>query len=69
LRAGEIVSLELDDVCWRTAEIVVGGKGRTIKRLPLLQDIAKPWPSTFGRIVASANHDESSCECGRRVSV
>jgi site-specific recombinase XerD len=26
LRAGEIVSLELDDVCWRTAEIVVRGK-------------------------------------------
>jgi integrase/recombinase XerD len=39
LRAGEIVSLELDDVCWRTAEIVVRGKGRTVERLPLLQDI------------------------------
>jgi len=41
LRAGEIVSLELDDVCWRTAEIVVRGKGRTIERLPLLQDIGE----------------------------
>ena len=39
LRASEIVSLELDDVCWRTAEIVVRGKGRTVERLPLLQDI------------------------------
>ena len=39
LRAGEIVSLDLDDVCWRTAEIVVRGKGRTVERLPLLQDI------------------------------
>lgn len=41
LRAGEIVSLELDDICWRTAEIVVRGKGRTVERLPLLRDIGK----------------------------
>jgi site-specific recombinase XerD len=41
LRAGEIVSLELDDVCWRTAEIVVRGKGRTVERLPLLRDIGE----------------------------
>jgi len=41
LRAGEIVSLELDDVCWRTAEIVVRGKGRTVEHLPLLQDIGQ----------------------------
>jgi site-specific recombinase XerD len=41
LRAGEIVSLELDDICWRTAEIVVRGKGRTVERLPLLQDIGE----------------------------
>jgi integrase/recombinase XerD len=41
LRAGEIVSLELDDICWRTAEIVVRGKGRTVERLPLLRDIGE----------------------------
>lgn len=41
LRAGEIVSLELDDVCWRTAEIVVRGKGRTVERLPLLRDVGE----------------------------
>jgi len=41
LRAGEIVSLELDDVCWRTAEVIVCGKGRTVERLPLLRDIAE----------------------------
>ena len=41
LRAGEIVSLELDDLCWRTAEIVVRGKGRTVERLPLLRDIGE----------------------------
>jgi site-specific recombinase XerD len=41
LRAGEIVSLELDHICWRDAEIVVHGKGRTVERLPLLQDIGQ----------------------------
>jgi integrase/recombinase XerD len=41
LRAGEVVSLELDDICWRTAEIVVRGKGRMVERLPLLQDIGQ----------------------------
>ena len=41
LRAGEVVSLELDDICWRTAEIVVRGKGRTIERLPLLRDVGE----------------------------
>jgi len=41
LRAGEIVSLELDDICWRTAEIVVRGKGRTVERLPLLRDVGE----------------------------
>jgi site-specific recombinase XerD len=41
LRANEIVSLELDDICWRTAEVVVRGKGRTVERLPLLRDIGE----------------------------
>lgn len=41
LRAGEIVRLELDDICWRTAEIVVHGKGRTVERLPLLREIGE----------------------------
>jgi site-specific recombinase XerD len=41
LRASEIVSLELDDVRWRTAEIVVRGKGRMVERLPLLRDIGE----------------------------
>jgi integrase/recombinase XerD len=45
----------LDDIGWRTAEIVVRGKGRTVERLPLLLGrSAKPWPPTFARIVASA---------------
>ena len=46
LRAGEIVSLELDDIRWRTAEIVVRGKGRMVDQLPLL---ARYWRS-LGRL-------------------
>jgi site-specific recombinase XerD len=41
LRAGEIVSLQLDDIRWRTAEIVVRGKGRRVDPLPLLSDIGE----------------------------
>ena len=39
LRAGEVVVLELGDIRWRTAEIVVRGKGRLIDSMPLLADI------------------------------
>ena len=41
LRAGEVVSLELGDILWRTGEIVVRGKGRVQDRLPLLSDIGE----------------------------
>ncbi|MGD1082076.1 MAG: tyrosine-type recombinase/integrase [Candidatus Sulfotelmatobacter sp.] len=41
LRAGEIVILELDDIHWRTGEIVIRGKGSMVDRLPLLADIGE----------------------------
>ena len=41
LRAGEIVSLELNDIHWRAAEIVVRGKGRMVDRLPLVSDVGE----------------------------
>lgn len=41
LRAGEVVALELDDICWSTGEIVVRGKGRRHDRLPLLKDVGE----------------------------
>jgi len=41
LRAGEIVRLELEDIHWRAAEIVVTGKGRILDRLPLLSDVGE----------------------------
>jgi integrase/recombinase XerD len=41
LRAGEVVSLELDDIRWRAGEIVVRGKGRMVDHLPLLSDVGE----------------------------
>jgi site-specific recombinase XerD len=41
LRAGEVANLELDDICWRTGELVIRGKGRVIEHLPLLADVGK----------------------------
>jgi integrase/recombinase XerD len=39
LRAGEVVRLELDDIRWRTGELVIRGKGRIVEHLPLLADV------------------------------
>jgi integrase/recombinase XerD len=41
VRAGEVVALELDDICWRTGEIVIRGKGRMVDRLPLLSEVGE----------------------------
>jgi site-specific recombinase XerD len=39
LRAGEIVSLKLEDIRWETAEISVCGKGAHRKRFPLPEEV------------------------------
>lgn len=39
LRAGEVAALKLDDVRWRSGEIVVRGKGNVVDRLPLLPEV------------------------------
>ena len=41
LRAAEVVALELGDVCWRTGEILIHGKGRELNRLPLLAEVGE----------------------------
>jgi integrase/recombinase XerD len=41
LRAGEIVSLELSDIHWRTGEILVRGKGPRLDHVPLLADVGE----------------------------
>lgn len=41
LRAGEIVRLELDDIHWRTGQIIIHGKGGVIEPLPLLAEVGE----------------------------
>ena len=41
LRAGEVAALSLDDIDWRSAEIVVHGKGGRADRLPLVAEIGE----------------------------
>jgi site-specific recombinase XerD len=41
LRAGEVAALELEDIRWRSGEIVVRGKGSFVDRLPLPQDVGE----------------------------
>jgi site-specific recombinase XerD len=41
LRAGEIVALELDDIRWRSAELVIHGKGQMVEHVPLLSDVGE----------------------------
>jgi site-specific recombinase XerD len=41
LRAGEVAALDLDDVSWRTGELIVRGKGRRESRLPLPRDVGQ----------------------------
>jgi integrase/recombinase XerD len=41
LRAGEVVTLELDDVDWRSGEVVVVGKRQRRDRLPLPVDVGE----------------------------
>lgn len=59
LRAGEIATLELRDIVWRTGEIVVRGKGRVLDRLPLLSDIGEA-------LVLYVTKDRGTCD-SRRV--
>jgi site-specific recombinase XerD len=39
LRACEVARLRLEDVRWREAEVVIRGKGRTLARLPMPNDV------------------------------
>jgi site-specific recombinase XerD len=38
LRAGEVAGLTLDDIDWRTGQLLIRGKGSRVDRLPLPQD-------------------------------
>lgn len=41
MRAGEVVGMELDDIDWRSGEVVVRGKGNRQERLPLPSDVGE----------------------------
>jgi site-specific recombinase XerD len=41
LRACEVARLELDDIRWRTGELIVRGKGSTIEALPLVVEVGE----------------------------
>jgi integrase/recombinase XerD len=41
MRSGEVAGLGLDDVDWRTGELVVVGKGRRAERLPVPVDVGE----------------------------
>jgi integrase/recombinase XerD len=59
MRASEVVTLELADLHWRTAEIVVRGKGPRVDHLPLLADV--------GRAVATYLRRDRGASPSRRV--
>jgi integrase/recombinase XerD len=59
LRAGEVVALELDDIRWRSGEIVVHGKGRMVDHLPLLREV--------GDALAAYVRDGRGVSSSRRV--
>lgn len=59
LRAGEVVSLELDDIRWRAGEIVIRGKGRMLDHLPLVCDV--------GEALAAYVRDDRGTSSSRRI--
>jgi integrase/recombinase XerD len=59
LRAGEVVSLELDDIRWRCGEITIRGKGRMLDQLPLICDV--------GEALAAYVRDDRGASSSRRV--
>lgn len=59
LRAGEIVAIELDDIHWRSGELVVHGKGQMVEHVPL--------PSEVGEAIAAYLRDGRGASASRRV--
>jgi len=64
LRAGEVVSMTLDDIDWENGELLVRGKGSRLDRLPLPRDVGGAlatyihrWrpPSRSGRVFLCLN--------------
>ena len=62
LRAGELATLRLDDIDWRTGTIVIRGKGHQVEPLP--------WPADVGEaVVAYLRRGRPTTAIGRTVFV
>lgn len=59
LRASEVIALDLDDLHWRTGEIVIRGKGLVRDRLPMVSEVGKA-------LAGYLEQDRPSCD-SRRV--
>ncbi|CAD6563403.1 site-specific integrase [Paraburkholderia sabiae] len=59
LRAGEIVAMQLDDIHWRSGELVVHGKGQMVEHVPL--------PSEVGEAIATYLRDGRGASASRYV--
>ncbi|HUZ86985.1 MAG TPA: site-specific integrase [Candidatus Baltobacterales bacterium] len=59
LRAGEVAALDLEDVDWRSGDLIVRGKGDRRERLPLPEDVGRA-------VTAYLKRGRSACD-SRRV--
>jgi len=59
MRRGEVARLRLEDIDWRAGELLVGGKGARVERLPL--------PSDVGESVAAYLRDGRPADPGTRA--
>lgn len=62
LRRGEVARLELDDIDWRSGELVICGKGDRRERLPLPADVGEA-------VAAYLRHGRPPAVVGRSVFV
>ncbi len=55
LRAPEVVAMRIDDIDWRSGEILIRGKGKRHDRVPLLPDVGEALADyiRFARVTAS----------------
>jgi integrase/recombinase XerD len=53
LRAGEVAAMQLEDLDWRTGEVLIRGKGERLDRLPLPVDVGQALVSYLQRRGAS----------------
>jgi integrase len=58
LRANEVATLTLDDIDWRTGEMIVHAKGRQRTRMPIPRDVG-------AAVVAYLRHSRPKSSCRR----